>query len=578
MEQISQAHIQQSYCLNHKTRKIEYACMDLDQSQKLVCSICQLKGKSSQSVNNFILIQEVQENDQQLPIQNWPQGISHDLMDHLYMDRSQIRVKMEQKISSYFKQLECTTHESIQKKYLQTLNILNALYDELDLQQSNYNKFFLREKLFETFKNGISSNSTNEQFSQLVIEIEDNKRQNLDYLEKRRILAEDFEKKQFQQPLEIKNTINMLLQSIDFFENEEIQSIIPNYKSILKNENTQQDLDSLISQQTIYFINQSCKLQQIISEQSQIVNYRKEMSFQQFEKLTDSYIFQDLEDIINKLKVNYPNVFEPIESQTKNNLIQSLEKEIQSYSIKYTDQEINNHLKSMSSKQFVEVVQNIQKIYKQTLQGSKLYSSQLLEENIRIRPLQPIFDSLKKIINTNQRFQFNIIPSNYRTRPAIESYKVSAVNEGQVYLDCELNPKKSYILILNIDTFQSCRSLRLGLLNTQYTDRCIKSDNFKYYSNQQNICIDTQDHNNSILMRGNFFAAGTIPKYLEMRVSLEKKSIFISDYPYYNNIVKSAQNIDTMNNYRLAFGFGSNPQEQIVTVEYLQETDEFEDF
>ncbi|EAR86720.1 hypothetical protein TTHERM_00197840 (macronuclear) [Tetrahymena thermophila SB210] len=562
MEQLSVIESQESYCKYHNNRQIQYACMEINQPQKFMCSLCLLKGRFSQNVNDFLYIKEIQENNQKLPIQNWPKNISPDLIDHLHHDISECRSEMEQKITSYFKQLQSSIIVSIEKQQKKTLDIFNDLYDELEQQIQNYNKFFQREKLHEIFQNGTYSDQS---FTQLQNEIEETKVQNLQYLEQRRKQAEIFEKKVFQQPHEISNAINLLLLNIDFFESEDLRSIIPNYNKIIK-ENDTSDYNSLIAKQTLYQINQSSKLQQLIFEQNQIIEYRNKKSL--FEKQTDSDVFSDAQDILNQLKAKEQNVFDKVnDQQQKNNLIQKLENLLISFNQKYTGQNFKNSIKKMESEEFTQVIKQIENIYQKDCQKDKVFCAvTYLQQNTVLWHLQTLFNMLVNIKN-KQKLEFAIIASNYGTRPTIQNETVTISNYGQVYFDIQMKKEKTYVILLKIHTYKNSGDFKFGLIKNGYANYEIGS-----YSNTI-IYISTISSNNINLIRGQQIKKDNIPQYLEIRVNIEKQLFQISDYPSYKNVIQYSGRFDTSPSYQ--FGFGSYQSDQTISVEYLEETDEF---
>ncbi|KAL4467773.1 hypothetical protein ABPG74_013108 [Tetrahymena malaccensis] len=566
MEQLpAVTEFKESYCQNHQTRQIEYACMEMNQPLKFMCSLCHLKGKSTQNVNNFLLIKEIQENDLSLPIQNWPKNISHDLMDHLYSDRSKCRSQMKQKITQYFKQLQCSIIASIEKQEQQTLNILDDLYDELEQQQENYNKFFLREKLHDIFKNGTYSE---ELFNQLYDEIQETITQNLEYLEKRKKLADIFENKVFQQPLEISNTINYLLLNIDFFECQELRSIIPNYNKLILNETELSEYKSLIAGQALYQINKSCELQQLIHKHKQIIEYREKKTL--FEKHLDSYMYTDVQDILKELKAKENNIFDQLnDSTTKENLSKELENFIISFHQKYNDQKIQNTL-SMESKQHPEIIKQLENI------RNRYSDEQIL---VYIRPqiiverhLQNLYNYITNYWNNQQKFQFDLVASSCGTRPQIENYIVTASSRGQVYFNFQMNKQKTYIVILQIHNNEKSGDLQFGLLED--TDKYFDQQSSSYYNNYNEIYLSTNPTYRSKLKKGVYIQDKTIPKYLEIRVNISKQLFQISDYPSHQNVIQYSKDFSQSDKYKLGLGFNGNSQ-QIISVEYIEETAEF---
>ncbi|KAL4496537.1 hypothetical protein ABPG72_015898 [Tetrahymena utriculariae] len=409
--------------------------------------------------------------------------------------------------------------------------------------------------------------------------------QNLEYLEKRRKIQNLFEKKVFQQPKEILNTVNLLISNVDFFENEEIKSIIPNYDQLILKTNSTQNFNSQLEEQVSNLVNKNCKIQQIIQDQSETIENAKENQISQIqEQLNDFYLFLDIQLKISQLKrdVNQMDI------QAKGNIIQKLESGLNNFIQVQKEQETQKQ-REISFNQYLKIIIDIQ-VSNKHQQGKSIYSQKFLN-NLLQKFFRDLLKNSIQLDNNNKNFQLSIVASEYGTKPFIQDQCVCFSNEddGQAYFNIQLNRKKTYIVEFHIYPFKAASSppLRFGLLDQNTINKPLKE--FKTQQQFQNnhglFAANSlfqpsisKNSNNNIHIQ-NPVVNTNIPEYLEMRINIEKSYLCISDYPSNKNCIKYEKEISQFCNYYLAFQYiNDNQSPIIVSIQYFQESEEFKEF
>ncbi|KAL4477530.1 hypothetical protein ABPG74_002680 [Tetrahymena malaccensis] len=509
---------QANQCLLHKRKQIEYISNDLREQNKMKCYSCILK--SNTNACKYVSIQDIKENEYNQPIQNWPILISDELKDYLATDKTQARNEMQLKVINYFKELQSSIFESIEKQQEQTFNILKAFYDEIDQKQSYYNAFFQIEKLHSIFEEEIYSENL---LTELINEIDKTKIKNLEYLEKSRKIVSDFEKKIFHQPKQIQNAVNNLILNIDFFDNQEIKQFIPNYNELIQNknipQNTNNNNNTLLAEQIQSLVNINCLLHQQIPEGSQIIKNAQENSISLFKKqLNELLPIQPIEDIANQIKRIVQNSL-----QDYDKCIQQIQGQL-SKDVLFQEQ-LGNYLEIM----------NQVKANKQTSIARKQYiNNQFIMEMVSLKLFKYLFPIYFEFFNADNfdyhRIKVFKLPYPYQEIPFSRNYQANFSNMAQVDI-CSINMQKTYKLIFNIDQFQQINYVKIQMSCTQNT-KFRQQDLFQQYYANSNGLYEPRIN----IVRGNLIKQGNIPKYLEMRFNISQQYVAISDYPFYKNI------------------------------------------